>query len=164
MTYPLQNWDILINTTINPGNLKQFLVTEDSLQVFIEQSEAEKEKLRIRLMQDFYARAEQKKMKFDIQFNQTILIKLLDRLYNYNKTPGLNSPVTNLYETIANHVSFILDFIEEYFGKYFDRTENVPAPYLEISKKRNLQKSTGNSKYIYQKTRTRSTLIGYYHE
>lgn len=134
-TYTLQKWDIVISTTIHPENLQQFMDTENSLQVFIRQSEDEKEKLRTKLMQDFYSRAKLKKMEFDIRFNQTILIKLLDKLYSYKKMRGLNSAVVNLYNTISSHVSFILDFIEEYFDKYLDKSLKVPASYLDISKK-----------------------------
>jgi hypothetical protein len=135
MSYSLQTWEVLISSTLQPKNVSQFMETENAVPVLIELFEAEKDKLRIKLIDDFYSRADLKKMQFDIRFNQSILIKLLDKLYGYQRTIDLPEPVRLLYDTISKHVSFILDFIEEYFDKYLDRTEKVPTSYLDISRK-----------------------------
>lgn len=132
MAYPLQNWDILISTTIHPSNLDRFCYSSESLRAFLLHSAAEKEKLRTRLMQDFYSRPE--RLEFEVRFNQGILIKLLNRLYTYRRQYTLDDTVTQLYEGISSHVGFILEFIEEYFDRYFDHSEKVPAAYLDISR------------------------------
>ena len=92
------------------------------------------EKLRTLLVKDFVAGAKQKKMEFLVQFNQGILIRLLDKLHEYRNSPAASDKAILLYESISIHVRFILDFIEEYFAKYFDRNEKVPISYLIPSK------------------------------
>ncbi len=134
MAYTLEPWDILISTTIHPDKLYRFHDTKDWQQAFILQSEAEMEKLRTLLVKDFVAGAKQKKMEFLVQFNQGILIRLLDKLHQYRSSSTIPDKAIFLYESISRHVSFILDFIEEYFTKYFDRSEKVPASYLIQSK------------------------------
>lgn len=134
MAYILEPWDILISTTIHPDRLSHFSNSENWHQTFIQESESEMEKLRTLLVKDFVDGAEQKKMEFLVQFNQGILIRLLDKLYQYRSSPVVSEKAILLYESISIHVRFILDFIEEYFTKYFDRNEKVPFSYLIQSK------------------------------
>ncbi|MBK7292126.1 MAG: hypothetical protein IPI78_18935 [Chitinophagaceae bacterium] len=134
MAYILEPWDILISTTIHPDRLSHFSNSENWHQTFIQESESEVEKLRTLLVKDFVAGAKQKKMEFLVQFNQGILIRLLDKLHEYRNSPAASDKTILLYESISIHVRFILDFIEEYFAKYFDRNEKVPISYLIPSK------------------------------
>jgi len=134
MSYILEPWDILISTTIHPDRLSHFSESENWHQFLIQESETEMEKLRTLLVKDFVEGAEQKKMEFLVQFNQGILIRLLDKLYQYRSSPVVSEKAILLYESISIHVRFILDFIEEYFTKYFDRNEKVPFSYLIQSK------------------------------
>lgn len=134
MAYILEPWDILISTTIHPDRLSHFSDSENWHQTFIQESESEMEKLRTLLVKDFVDGAEQKKMEFLVQFNQGILIRLLDKLYQYRNSAAVSDKAILLYESISVHVRFILDFIEEYFTKYFDRNEKVPFSYLIQSK------------------------------
>lgn len=134
MAYILESWDILISRTINPDNLYHFNENEGWQKSFIQESESEKEKLRTLLIKDFVDGASQKKMEFLVQFNQGILIRLLDKLHQYRSSPAVPDEAILLYKSITRDVSFILDFIEEYFTKYFDRNEKVPTSYLIQSK------------------------------
>ncbi len=139
MAYILESWDILISRTIHPDNLHHFTKNEDWQKSFIQESEAEKEKLRTLLVKDFVDGAKQKKMEFLVHFNQGILIRLLDKLHLYRSSSAVPEKAILLYESVTKDVSFILNFIEEYFTKYFDRNEKVPATYLIQSKKEILQ-------------------------
>lgn len=134
MAYILEPWDILISTTIHPDRLSHFSNSENWHQTFIQESESEMEKLRTLLVKDFVDGAEQKKMEFLVQFNQGILTRLLDKLHQYRNSPSVSDKAILLYESISVHVRFILDFIEDYFTKYFDRNEKVPTSYLTPSK------------------------------
>lgn len=134
MSYTLEPWDTLITRTIHPDNLFRFSNSKDWQQAFIQQSDSEKEKLRTLLIKDFVSDARQKKMEFLVQFNQGILIRLLDKLHQYRNSPAVSDKAILLYESISIHVRFILDFMEDYFTKYFDRNEKVPTSYLIPSK------------------------------
>lgn len=134
MAYILETWDILISRTIHPDNLYHLTENEDWQESLIQDSEAEKEKLRTLLVKDFVDGARQKKMEFLVQFNQGILIRLLDKLHQYRSSPDIPDKAISVYESISSHVGYILDFIEEYFTKYFDRSEKVPSSYLLQSK------------------------------
>lgn len=134
MAYILEPWDILISTTIHPDRLSQFSNDKNWQQNFIQESATEMEKLRTLLVKDFVDGAKQKKMEFLVQFNQGILIRLLDKLHQYRNVPGVPAKAILLYESISRHVYYILDFIEDYFTKYFDRNEKVPNSYLIPSK------------------------------
>lgn len=134
MAYILEPWDTLISTTIHPDRLSHFSDNENWQQTFIQESATEMEKLRTLLVKDFVDGAEQKKMEFLVQFNQGILIRLLDKLHQYRNSQAVSDKAILLYESISSHVRFILDFIEDYFTKYFDRNEKVPTSYLIPSK------------------------------
>ncbi len=134
MSYILEPWDILISTTIHPDRHNHFSENENWHELVIQESATEMEKLRTLLVKDFVAGAKQKKMEFLVQFNQGILIRLLDKLHEYRNSPAASDKAILLYESISIHVRFILDFIEEYFAKYFDRNEKVPISYLIPSK------------------------------
>jgi len=58
-------------------------------------------------------------MEFYVQFHQAVLIKMLDRLYRYKETAP---ELAGFHDSLSSHASSILDFFEDYFGKYFDRT------------------------------------------
>ncbi len=126
MNYTLQPWDTLISTTIIPENLQS--PTSESLRHLIDLSTAERDKLRANFMENIYTEPKQKKMEFYIQFHQAVLIKMLDRLYRYKATAP---ELAGFYESLSSHASSVLDFFEDYFGKYFDRTAPVPASYLD---------------------------------
>jgi hypothetical protein len=62
-----------------------------------------------------------------------MVIRLLDRLHSYQQNDKLESSFLFLYDSLSQHLQNVLDFIEDFFSKYFDRNEKVPASYLLIS-------------------------------
>ena len=131
MNYALQTWDMMVSTILSPQQLHP--TDPEHLQQLTALSAKEKDRLRVHFMQHFYATGKQKKMEFYVQFNQSVLIKLMDKLYGYKQQSEITQELSLFYDRISSHLSFILDLIEEYFGKYFDRTVNVPSVYLDIS-------------------------------
>jgi hypothetical protein len=57
----------------------------------------------------------------------------LYKLHLYKQTEELNEKIINLYDSISEHLESTLNFIEDFFGNYFDRNEKVPVSYLKIS-------------------------------
>lgn len=70
-----------------------------------------------------------------VQVNQAMLIRLLNKLYNYKQEMDLSESVIFLYNSISQHLESTLNFIEDFFGNYFDRNEKVPHGYRMISVK-----------------------------
>lgn len=129
----LHKWDALITTTLNPLNVNFASFTDEAIYNFIYQSEAEREKVRNLLIEGIVDKPKVRDKQQYVQVNQAMLIRLLDRLYAYKQTEGLSDKIIFLYNTISRHLEFTLNFIEDFFGNYFDRNERVPVAYLLIS-------------------------------
>ena len=108
---------------------------DESIQVFIEQSKEEQDKVRTLFLEGILGRPKIKDKQQYVKINQCMLIRLLDKLYSYKQEKDLNDKIFNLYDTISYHLENMLDFIEDFFGNYFDRNEKVPTSYLVISVK-----------------------------
>ena len=63
-----------------------------------------------------------------------------------------------LYNTISQHLQSTLDFIEDFFGNYFDRNEKVPEPYISIAKE-NIKKQVKHLKHIVSKNEGTDTFL-----
>lgn len=131
MQYVLQNWDNLISRTLHPDNLHLFAFNGDSIQGFIDQYEAEKEHLRSQMIADIFSLDREKKVALYIQGHQAVLVTLLDKLYDYQKTAGISEEIQQLYGAISDDLDYILDFIEQYFPKYLRTNEKLPRLYLD---------------------------------
>jgi hypothetical protein len=129
----LQKWDTLVSTTISPLNIQLVSQDYESMQQLIQESIREREQFRMLLITEIIEEPKIRDKQLYVQVNQSMLIRLLNRLYSYLQTPGLNENVKELYSTISQHVETALDFIEDFFGNYFDRNEKVPIGYLMIS-------------------------------
>ena len=129
----LNTWSTLIITTLNPSNAKLFLLTDESIQALINQSEAEQEIVRTLLIEGIIDRPKIRDKQQFVQVNQAILIRLLDKLHSYKQNPKVVDNIRCLYNTISQHLENTLDFIEDFFSNYFDRNEKVPTSYLIIS-------------------------------
>jgi len=135
MSFTLQNWNTLITTTLHPANYTLISHMDESIQVFIEQSKEEQDKVRTLFLEGILERPKIKDKQQYVKINQCMLIRLLDKLYSYKQEKDLNDKIFNLYDTISYHLENMLDFIEDFFGNYFDRNEKVPTSYLVISVK-----------------------------
>jgi hypothetical protein len=129
----LQKWDMLINTTLNPLNASKEPVSSETVKRFIAESELERENVRNLLIEGVIDRQKIMDKQQYVQIVQAMLIRLLDKLHSYKQVKGLDGKLTCLCNCVSQHLEDILNFIEDFFGNYFDRNEKVPAPYLLIS-------------------------------
>ncbi len=129
----LSKWDKLVATTLNPSNPGLVSFTDECIQNLISQSEQEQENVRNLLIEGIVDRPKIIDKQQYVQVNQAMLIRLIDKLYSYKQKDGLCNNILYLYTTISQHLENILDFVEDFFGNYFDRNEKVPAAYLIIS-------------------------------
>jgi hypothetical protein len=135
MPMPLvtNKWNTLISGQLNPSNGIIFTLTKESINELVSQSEVEQEAVRSRLIEGILDKTKISDKHQYVQLNQAILIRLLDKLYSYKQDSNVTELVLWLYNTVSQHLENTLDFIEDFFGNYFDRNEKVPAPYLLIS-------------------------------
>lgn len=129
----LNKWDVLITNTLSQANIVLIPLTDEAIQNFIFQSEAEREKVRSLLVDGIINRPKIRDKQQYVQINQALLIRLLDRVYSYKQLPGLDDKVLHLYNTISGHLEATLNFIEDFFSNYFDRNERAPMPYFSAS-------------------------------
>ncbi|MEO6508797.1 MAG: hypothetical protein ABIO02_02495 [Patescibacteria group bacterium] len=103
------------------------------MQQLIQESITEREQFRMLLITEIIEEPKIRDKQLYVQVNQSMLIRLLNKLSSYSQTPGLSEKVKELYSTISQHLDTVLNFIEDLFGNYFDRNEKVPIGYLMIS-------------------------------
>ena len=132
MALVLNKWENLIYTEINPFQVNVNLFSDEYIQSLIEQSYSEQEQVRDTMVEWLVGNPKIRDKQQFVQLNQAMLIRLLDRLHSYRKEE-LKKLVASLYDIISTHLENTLDFIEDFFGNYFDRNEKVPATYLNIS-------------------------------
>lgn len=133
MTTFLKKWNILINEELCPYQESLNRLAEDEISTIIKESAAEVENVRNLLMEYFVNTPSISDKENFVKVNQALLIRLLDKLYSC-RNRNVPEKVLNLYNQLGNHLQASLDFIEDFFGNYFDHNEKVPAPYLEITR------------------------------
>lgn len=135
MDYELEKWDRFISGLLHPANLQNFLVNEQSIQLLMDQSETKRDSVRQQMIQQVFSMSKEKATELFVQQHQAVLIRLLDKLHDYMQAGNIDDKVIRLYKRLSDHLSFVLDFIENYFSKYFNLDERVPASYLQVSAK-----------------------------
>lgn len=132
MALVLNKWESLIYTKIIPFQVNVDSFSDEYIQSLIEQSNKEQEQVRNAMMEWLIDNPKTRDKQQFVKLNQAVLIRLLDKLYSYKREES-NEQITNLYESVSRHLENALNFIEDFFGNYFDRNERVPAGYLKIS-------------------------------
>ncbi|MDN3657810.1 hypothetical protein QWZ08_19315 [Ferruginibacter paludis] len=69
-----------------------------------------------------------------VKLHQSFLIRLLDLIFQNRMGCSNEGNLSALYDGICNHLQCTLDFMEEFFGNYFDLNEKIPEPYFTIAK------------------------------
>ena len=90
MLFTLQNWNTLITTTLHPANYTLISHMDESIQIFIEQSKEEQDKVRTLFLEGILERPKIKDKQQYVKINQALLIRLLDKLYSYRQREDLN--------------------------------------------------------------------------
>jgi len=128
----LCKWEKLI-AALNPVNQELQSLSEECIQNLIDQSEEEQEIVKTCLIEGMIDRPKIMDKQQYVQVNQAMLIRLIDKLYSFKQREPVNDKVLDVYNTISEHLKNTLDFIEDFFGNYFDRNEKVPAAYLVVA-------------------------------
>ncbi|HUC79469.1 MAG TPA: hypothetical protein VMR70_01080 [Flavisolibacter sp.] len=160
MSYAVEKWDRLISSTLHPDNLPNFSANAETIQLFLDQSETDRDKVRKQLIRQAFSTSKEKAVEHFVQQHQGILIRLLDKIHHYRQVPELDGTIASLYEAIEGHLQEILGFIEHYFTKYFNLDERVPVSYLNISKEELCQQLPTCKQILGQRYDADKKLIG----
>ncbi|HEY5461665.1 MAG TPA: hypothetical protein VIJ95_00275 [Hanamia sp.] len=131
----LQYWNTLIHTTLLPPRECQSVLTDESIENFIKQSEEEQDKVRTSFLEGMLKRSKLKDKQQWVRITQAMLIRLIDKLYSYTQSKEIDHKIFDLYKILIGHLEDTLNFIKDFFGIYFDYDERVPVTYLIISLK-----------------------------
>ncbi len=143
----LDKWNTIINGMLNPVNTNDDLSDEDAVQLVINESEEDHQTIRSMLIEDLIEKPNVMDKEQYVKVNQTLLVRILDKLFAYSQIKPLNENILLLYNTISQHLQSTLDFVEDFFNSYFDHNEKVPELYIIIAKE-NIKKQVKQLKHI----------------
>ena len=130
----LDKWNELINGRLNPLDMEGDLFTSEVMQLIINESENDHQTIRAMFIEDLTGKNNVSNKELYVKLNQGFLVRILDTVFSYSKATPANENIAGLYYAISQHLQGTLDFIENFFGNYFDRNEKVPEPYFTIAK------------------------------
>ncbi len=154
----LDKWNTVINGRLSPLNTNDDLLAAEAVQLVINESEDDQQTIRSMLIEDLIEKPNVMDKEQYVKVNQTLLIRILDKLFAYSQTKPLNENILHLYNTISQHLQSTLDFVEDFFSNYFDHNEKVPEPYIGIAKE-NIKKQVKQLKHIVSKQESTDTFL-----
>jgi hypothetical protein len=131
----LQYWNTLIHTTLLPARECPSILTDESIEIFIKQSEEEQDKVRTSFLEGMLKRSKLKDKQQWVRITQAMLTRLINQLDSYTQSKEVDHKIFHLYKILIGHLENTLNFIKDFFGNYFDYDERVPFTYLIISLK-----------------------------
>jgi hypothetical protein len=154
----LDRWNEILNSKLNPLDIESDLFTSEAVQLIINESENDQQTIRAMFIEDLTGKNNIINKELYVKLNQGFLIRILDTLFSYRKAIITSENVAQLYNCISHHLQGTLDFIENFFGNYFDRNEKVPEPYFTIAKE-DLRKQLKRFKTTISKQANIDTLL-----
>ena len=154
----LDKWNTIINARLNPLNTNDDLLEAEAVQLVINESEEDQQTIRSMLIEDLIEKPNVMDKEQYVKVNQTLLIRILDKLFAYSQIEPLNENILLVYNTISQHLQSTLDFVEDFFNNYFDHNEKVPEPYIGIAKE-NIKKQVEQLKHIISKQESTDTFL-----
>jgi hypothetical protein len=154
----LDKWNSIISGRLSPLNTNDDLLAAKAVQLVINESEDDQQTIRSMLIEDLIEKPNVMDKEQYVKVNQTLLIRILDKLFAYSQTKPLNENILLLYNSISQHLQSTLDFIEDFFSNYFDRNEKVPEPYISLAKE-NIKKQVKHLKHIVSKQEGPDTIL-----
>jgi|GEM_PF-1392256 len=134
MTYALETWDDRIRTILTPEQRAFYSANPETVEQLITQSQTDRDKVRRQMIRQAFRLSKEKAMELFVQQHQSVLIRLLDMVHQHQQIPDLDEVTLHLYRNISSHLEEVLQFIEQYFTKYFNLDERVPISYLNLCK------------------------------
>ncbi len=130
MDFVLDNWDTLVHKTLDPENGIATSLDRETVCGIICQSANEQQVVRNRLITLVVNEGKTVDKRQLIHIIQTMLIRMADKLYHYQKCQKLSDEVKCICNKVNQHLLSTLEYIEDFFSYYFNRDEKVPIAYL----------------------------------
>jgi hypothetical protein len=154
----LDKWNTIITGRLNPLNINDELSDAEAIQLVINESEEDQQTIRSMLIEDLIEKPYVMDKEQYVKVNQTLLIRIVDKLFSHSQIKPLNENILFLYNTISQHLQSTLDFVEDFFNNYFDRNEKVPDPCISIAKE-NIKKQVKQLKHIVSKQESTDSFL-----
>ena len=154
----LDKWNTIINDRLNPLNANDDLSDAEAVQSVINESEEDQQTIRSMLIEDLIEKPNVMDKEQYVKVNQTLLIRILDKLFAYSQIKPLNENILPLYNTLSQHLQSTLDFVEDFFSNYFDHNEKVPEPHISVAKE-NMKKQLKQLKHAVSKQENTDTCL-----
>lgn len=136
MKYVLENLDQLISITLDPKQAQHQSITKEWIEEQAKLACTEKERIQLSLLRRPSKKSKIKAMARVVGYYQSSLIRLLDRLYYYQKNiKDHHSPICQLYITLEGYLKQLLTIIEEHFDRFVDTSHKIPETYLAVWKR-----------------------------
>src|SRR5262245_28029951 len=116
--YELQEIERIISESEQKPEIRKSVINTLNQQLSLEV-----ERIKNKLIHEVFSFEDERHLERYIQFHQSALIGLLDKLNLYAQTKQHNQ---ELYKIITQHLDAILRFIERHFAKYFDQDSKAP--------------------------------------
>lgn len=123
-----------VTITVHPKNTVNLDVSETGVKTLLDTASIEIESIRKDLVGSLFNLQEQNELASLVQNHQSVIIKLLDDLYTYQRT-HINNNLINLYTSLSDSLLDVLTYLETYLSKYFNIDEEIPHIYYAIDTK-----------------------------
>jgi hypothetical protein len=100
----LDKWNTVINSRLNPINTNDDLLPAEAVQLVINESEDDQQTIRSMLIEDLIEKPNVMDKEQYVKVNQTLLIRILDKLFAYSQIRPLNENIALLYNAISQHL------------------------------------------------------------
>lgn len=122
----------LVSATAHPDKIANLDLSETGITSLLKAASEDLENVRINLVSIIFNSANQTNVESLVQNYQSVLIRLLNDLYNYKLYQSRNGNLSKLYASLSSYLKEILGFIEKYFPNYFNLDDHVPYVYYSI--------------------------------
>ncbi|HZH95183.1 MAG TPA: hypothetical protein VEY06_04825, partial [Flavisolibacter sp.] len=129
----LHKWNELITNRLNPLTIDFVPPGESESKDIIHQVATESKRVPGLLVDDILHRPDVRDKQHYVRVHQAMLIRLLNKVFTYKQAVGLGENLLGIYQSFIAHLEYILNFTEDIFGDYFDKSETVPVPYFFVS-------------------------------
>ena len=109
----------LVLGKLNPLNNEIFLLSDECIQLLIDESEIELEKAKALLIEGMLDKPKIRDKQQFVEVTQAFLVNLLNKLYNYRQNKRVDDKIRWLYTSVSSHLQNTLEFIAEFFRNSF---------------------------------------------
>ncbi len=124
--------DLLVMSTVHPANPDMKKPSPSQINSHLDLAKKSQQEIIAELKIQFFSTCKERKLELIVQRCQASVIHFTDVLFHYNSFPVITE-VQKLYQSLIELFEELLNFIESYFGNYFNQDTKIPESYRRIS-------------------------------